>query len=462
MAEQDGNVFIDENDPVGGESGTSWYGTEYRREFSREDYADAHYEPAEESTVPPRYYTPPMRQGREARNIRPGNSGGRTAGIICAVVTAGLLGGICGAGFTGYRLNERILTLENSYAECETALQETREAVASNAGLAADSAENAASVLMMNPSDIYDLAIRRVVGIRTEVTKTNFFGMTSSGAVSGSGFLISEDGYILTNYHVVEDAYEGRFDIEVMTYDGNKYLASITGIEPANDLAVLKIDAEGMQAAVLGDSDRLRVGDPVYAVGNPLGELEFSMSTGSVSALDRVINTQESESINMFQIDAAVNEGNSGGPLFAADGTVVGIVTAKYSSSGVEGIGFAIPINDAKSIADDLITKGYVTGKAYMGVILDNRYNSMYSQYYNMPLGAYVSDVTPDSAAARAGVQVGDIIMAVGEYPVSAYDELRIALRHFSAFENTELTVYRGGSELKLPITFDEVTPENS
>ena len=200
----------------------------------------------------------------------------------------------------------------------------------------------------------------------------------------------------------------------------------------------------------------------VYAVGNPLGELEFSMSTGYVSALDRVINTQESESINMFQIDAAVNEGNSGGPLYSADGSVVGIVTAKYSSSGVEGLGFAIPINDAKSIADDLITKGYVTGKAYMGVSLDNRYNSMYSQYYGMPLGAYVSDVTPGSAAAKAGVQVGDIITAVGEYTVSAYDELKIALRHFSAFESTDLTVFRGGSEMKLPITFDEATPENS
>ena len=461
MTEQDGTEFFDENDPVGDSSGTSWYGTEYRRKYQHEDYSDAHYEPAGESTVPPRYYTPPERFGREARSTQRKSSGGRTAAVLCSVLTAGILGGLCGAGFVGYRLNGRILSLENSYAACETALQEAREAAASSAQALMPAGDSGVS-RTISPSDIYDLATHQVVGIRTEVTKTNFFGMTSSGAVSGSGFIISEDGYILTNFHVVEDAYAGRFDIEVMTYDGNKYIASIVGIEPANDLAVLKIEAEGLKASVLGDSDSLRVGEAVYAVGNPLGELEFSMSTGYVSALDRVINTQESEAINMFQIDAAVNEGNSGGPLYAPDGTVVGIVTAKYSSSGVEGLGFAIPINDAKAIAEDLITKGYVTGKAYMGVSLDNRYNSMYSQYYGMPLGAYVSGVTPGSAAAKAGVQVGDIITAVGDYPVDAYDELKSALRHFSAFESSELTVYRGGSELKLAITFDEATPENS
>ena len=224
----------------------------------------------------------------------------------------------------------------------------------------------------------------------------------------------------------------------------------------------MKIEEEGLNAASFGDSDTLRVGDAVYAVGNPLGELEFSMSTGHVSALDRVINTQESESINMFQVDAALNEGNSGGPVYDQNGKVVGIVTAKYSSSGVEGLGFAIPINDATSIADDLITKGYVTGKAFMGVSLDNRYNSMYSQYYGMPLGAYIAEVTAGSAADHAGLRTGDIITAVGEYPVEAYDQLKLALRHFSAYDSTDVTVYRGGEEIQLPITFDEATPENS
>ena len=154
-----------------------------------------------------------------------------------------------------------------------------------------------------------------------------------------------------------------------------------------------------------------------------------------MSALDRVINTQESERINMFQIDAAVNEGNSGGPVYNGMGEVVGIVTAKYSSSGVEGLGFAIPINDVKAIADDLINIGYVTGKAYMGVSFDSRYNSMYSQYYGMPLGAYVGEVTPHTAAEKAGLKSGDIITAIGGYTVESYNDIKGALRHFSSGE---------------------------
>ena len=438
MEEQDGRHSYRENNPVAGRHESAESEVEFGSTYRREVYSDAHYEPAEESTVPPRYYTPPVKSPKENRPNRQRRSGGKAAGVVCAVLAAGLLGGACGAGLCGYRFNNRMTSLEQRLNEYESALQETKEAAEHRFA----EAEHAVSVglpqNMMTPAEIYSLA------------------------VSGSGFIISEDGYILTNYHVVEDAYSGHFEIEVITYDGTKYSASIVGIEPANDIAVLKIDADGLTPAKLGDSDGLRVGDMVYAVGNPLGELEFSMSTGYVSALDRVINTQESESINMFQIDAAVNEGNSGGPLYASDGSVVGIVTAKYSSSGVEGLGFAIPVNDVRNITDDLITKGYVTGKAYMGVSLDNRYNSMYSQYYGMPLGAYIASVTPGSAAEKAGIQAGDIITAVGDYPVSAYDELRLVLRHFSAYDTTEVSVYRSGAELKLTITFDEATPENS
>ncbi len=157
-----------------------------------------------------------------------------------------------------------------------------------------------------------------------------------------------------------------------------------------------------------------------------------------------MINTQESERINMFQIDAAVNEGNSGGPVYNGMGEVVGIVTAKYSS--------AIPINDVKAIADDLINIGYVTGKAYMGVSFDSRYNSMYSQYYGMPLGAYVGEVTPRTAAEKAGLKSGDIITAIGGYTVESYNDIKGALRHFSSG--------RAGDEIHLSITFDEAKPD--
>ena len=447
MNKQDEAIFQGEKSPV----------EDTQVAFHREDYSDAHFERAEESTVPPRYYTPPDRSVRPARkNSREKKS----VGLICTVLGAAILGGLAGSVITGTAMERQIGSLESRLTEVETILQETISLAE-----ASDSVERAVTdagfPAEMKPSDIYAQATKLVVGVRTEYTVTNFFGMTSSGAVSGSGFLISEDGYILTNFHVVEEAFNRGLRIEVITYDGSQYTASIVGVESANDIAVLKIDAEGLSAAEFGDSDTLLVGDTVYAVGNPLGELEFSMSTGHVSALDRVIKTQESEEINMFQVDAAVNEGNSGGPVFNTAGKVIGIVTAKYSSSGVEGLGFAIPINDARSIANDLITKGYVTGKAFMGVSLDNRYNSMYSQYYGTPLGAFVSGVTPGSAAERAGIQSGDIITAIGDYSVAEYNDLKSALRHFSAFDNTEITVYRSGAELHIPLTFDEATPEN-
>ncbi len=430
---------------------------ENKRLYSEEEstyhysYSDAHYEPADSTTVPPRYYTPREKTIRERRKHKV--SSHLAAGIISAVLISSTLGGIFGAWLTGTGLSRRLEELESSFeAQQEAWLQQNNEE-------ADKGYQTVSSYSGISPSGIYEMATGQVVGIRTEVTVTNFFGMTSSGAVSGTGFIISEDGYILTNFHVVEEAYERNIDIQVISYDGTSYTATIVGVEAVNDIAVLKIDAENLRAAMLADSDSLKVGDTVYAVGNPLGELEFSMSTGHVSALDRVISTQESESINMFQIDAAVNEGNSGGPVYNTDGKVIGIVTAKYSDSGVEGLGFAIPINDVVPIAEDLITKGYVTGKAFLGITVDYRYNSVYSQYYDMPLGAYVAEVTHGSAAEKAGLKAGDIITAIGEYQVESYNDLKTVIRYFSAFETSELIVYRAGKELHLAITFDEEKP---
>ena len=158
----------------------------------------------------------------------------------------------------------------------------------------------------------------------------------------------------------------------------------------------------------------------------------------------------------MFQIDAAVNSGNSGGPVYNAAGEVVGIVTAKYASTGVEGLGFAIPVNDAVSIAGDLIRQGYVSGKAYMGVSIDQRYNSMYAQYWGMPLGAYVYSVESGSCADKAGVREKDIVTAIGDHEITGYTDLTSALHSFSAGDTTELKVYRGGEDITLTITFDE------
>ena len=428
---------------------------------TRPDYADAHYEPVNETTVPPRYYTPPQRPVKEHRQKK-SKGAGTLLKIACLALVCAMLGGLAGAALTGHRLNQRIDALEESLAENGKSTDTVTQRQQDGGAL---SLVNSNGEGTMSAAQIYENACRQVVGITTNVTTTNFFGMSSSAAVSGSGFIISEDGYIMTNYHVIEYAVQGNLPVEVMLHDGTKYEARIVGTEQANDIAVLKIEATGLAPASFGDSDELKVGDTVYAVGNPLGELEFSMSTGHVSALDRVITTEEAESINMFQIDAAVNSGNSGGPLYNSRGQVVGVVTAKYKSSGVEGLGFSIPANDASRIAKDLITMGYVTGKAYLGVMLDrnygvDRYSIAYAQYYNMPLGAYVQDVTSGGAADQAGLRSGDIITALDGEQISNYNDLKNAIKHYSAGDSAELTYNRAGESKTVTITFGEAVPE--
>lgn len=429
----------------------------YKNGYTQKIYSDAHYVREEDNTVPPRYYTPPEKQPKEqkaTRELRRGRAG-TFARTLCMCLVCALLGGLGGAAVTNSKISGRIEALEQSVEDIKA--QPVSQSTPLTMGAVT---EEDASI---SPAVIYDRACQQVVGITTEVTYSNFFGMSSSSAVSGSGFIVTENGYIITNYHVIEYAYTGNREVTVMLHDGTRYSASIIGVEESNDIAVLKIDAANLTAATFGDSDSLTVGETVYAVGNPLGELEFSMSTGHISALDRVISTSENaDSVNMFQIDAAVNSGNSGGPVYNSRGEVIGVVTAKYSDTGVEGIGFAIPINDAASISHDLITKGYVTGKAYMGIRLDERYNAMYSQYYGMPLGAYVYSVESGSSAERAGLQAGDIITQLGDEQIAGYSDLHSAVKRFSAEDTTEITLYRAGESLTLTITFDELTPDST
>ena len=448
-------MFDPENESVAEPKSEGEYS--YAGSFEKENiYSDAHYTPEGEGAVPPRYYTPPEPKKQEKREKKEKSGKGvRTAGIVALCLVCALLGGLAGASFMGRSLDERVNALEQY--RTEQSISQITQAAAAESTQTQAAPVSQKSGNAMSASEIYAASCKQVVGVSTEVTYTNFFGMNSSSAVSGTGFIISEDGYILTNYHVIELAAQNNKDVDVILNDGTRYTASIVGYEKYNDVAVLKIDANGLSAVRFGNSDSLAVGDVVYAVGNPLGELDFSMSTGHVSALDRAITSDESGvAINMFQIDAAVNSGNSGGPVYNASGEVVGIVTAKYASTGVEGLGFAIPINDAVGIANDLITKGYVTGKAYMGVSIDQRYNSLYSQYYNMPLGAYVASVESGSSAEKAGVQAKDIITKLGDKTITGYTDLTSALHGFSAGETTGITVYRGGEDLTLTITFDE------
>ena len=226
----------------------------------------------------------------------------------------------------------------------------------------------------MDPNEVYASTVNSTVSINCSATSTNVFGQTTQSASSGSGFIITQDGYVVTNHHVVA----GASSIKVTLYNGNTYDAALIGSDSDYDVAVLKINAEGLQPVTLGDSADVNVGDYVLAIGNPLGELTFSMSQGIVSSCNRAINV-DGTPFNMIQVDCSINPGNSGGPLMNLYGEVVGIVSAKYStysSTTVEGLGFAIPIDDVKSIITDIMENGAVTGKAYMAVTVGSFFHS--------------------------------------------------------------------------------------
>lgn len=325
----------------------------------------------------------------------------------------------------------------------------------------------------MTPEQLYAANLPSAVGITVSTTTTNYFGQTTTSAASGSGFVLTQDGYIVTNYHVIEEAAkDASVSIEVSFANGDKYTARLVGGEQDNDVAVLKIEASGLTPVTLGDSDKLVVGESVYAIGNPLGELTYSFTDGMVSALDRLITTTstnpstgatETTTLNVLQTNAAINPGNSGGPLFDSYGNVVGIVSAKYtqSQSGVsaEGLGFALPINDVKGILSDLIEHGYVTGKPYMGVQVNVVKEDV--QRYGIPAGAAVEYVAEGSCAQKAGLQVNDIITAIDDTAIDSPTALTAALSsNYKAGDTATLTVVRAQQELKLTITFDEKNSE--
>ncbi|MBP5166929.1 MAG: trypsin-like peptidase domain-containing protein [Oscillospiraceae bacterium] len=301
-------------------------------------------------------------------------------------------------------------------------------------------------------AEIYAANVEACVGVTTDITTTNIFGQITSGAISGSGFIVSSDGYIVTNYHVIEAAAENGYKISVMLYNGSKYDAEIVCGEEKNDVAMLKIDASDLPTVTLGDFDSLRVGETVYTIGNPLGELTYTMTKGIVSALERSIAIETDEVINMFQTDAAINKGNSGGPVFNSRGEVIGIVSAKYSKSGVEGLGFAIPINDAIKILDDLRQYGYVRGRPLLGITVANANIYVSPDIY----GAYVDSVERGSCAEAAGIRRGDVIVAFGGVEIKSKDDLIIVKGRYNAGDTVSLTVLRADNRIDLTVTLDE------
>ncbi len=308
---------------------------------------------------------------------------------------------------------------------------------------------------LLSDAEVYAANVNSVVSIRTSATAGyNFYGQPVQTASAGSGFVLSKDGYILTNYHVVK----GAETVTVTLYNGDEFDAKYIGGEEDYDIAVIKVEAEELQPVTLGDSAALNVGDHVLAIGNPLGELTFSMSGGMVSCVDRAINV-DGTPFNMIQTDASINPGNSGGPLFNQYGEVVGIVSAKYSQSSngtsAEGLGFAIPMNDVFSMVKDIMANGYVSNRAYLGITPQTLTEGTAAQFhYDVTAGVFINYVEPDSAADKAGLKMGDVITKVDGTDIKTVEDLNLAKKKYSAGDTATLEVYRPDGTVTVEITW--------
>ena len=302
---------------------------------------------------------------------------------------------------------------------------------------------NAGGTEQLSFSEIYAANVDSCVSINVSSVGYNYFGQTVQSASSGSGFIITEDGYIVTNYHVIS----GGTSVTVTLNNGKTYEAKIIGGEAEYDIAVLKVDPgeEKLKSVVIGRSDDLLVGEDVLAIGNPLGELTFSLSEGIVSCLNREINV-DGTPFNMIQITAAVNSGNSGGPLFNTYGEVVGIVSAKYSSSSsgasVEGLGFAIPIDDVLYMIRDIMENGQVTTRPYLGIMA--AYDSQ-SAKSGVNSGVYVESVIEGGPAERAGLQAGDVITKIGDAVIADRSDISALGKSYRAGDRVSVTYIREG-----------------
>ena len=365
---------------------------------------------------------PPQFNKKKKRNATP-----LITIIICAILSLVI-------GFGGAMIAMKITTGSNSGV---TIVQQSGNSSASNT--------------INDVSDIASKCGPSVVEIETEYVSSgnSMFGQyVSTGA--GSGVIISEDGYIVTNNHVIEDA----TSILVRTTDGTEYDATLIGTDSQTDIAVIKINETGLVAATFGDSDSLEVGDGVVAIGNPLGELGGTVTTGIISALERQILVED-EIMTLLQTDAAINPGNSGGGLFDASGNLVGIVNAKESSTGIEGLGFAIPINSAIEVINELIENGAVTNRPDLNVTLYD-YTARSSYYYSRnsyESGCYIVQIVYGGAADEAGLQQNDRIVEFDGESISSSAQVKAILRKHAIGDTVDITVDREGEEISTTVT---------
>lgn len=365
---------------------------------------------------------------------------GHSAGVIALSLAAAIIGGALGSGATAALMSKSGKAVGISPSISYAAARQIDKIQVDTSNLLTD-------------SEIYRANVASTVGITTSITTTNFWGFQTQGAASGSGFIYTDDGYILTNYHVVESS----TSITVTTNDNMTYDASIVGYDESNDIAVLKINAENLIPVVIGNSSTLEIGDHVVAIGNPLGELTFSLTQGAVSSLDRAVTFSTGGTMKLIQTDCAINSGNSGGALFNTHGEVIGITNAKYSSSSsgasIDNIGFAIPINNVIGIVDSIIERGYIS-KPYIGVTVATV--SAEAQQFGVPAGASIQGVVEGSPAEKAGLLQNDIITAVDGKAITVHSELVAIVGSSAPGDVLELTVYRSGETITLNITIGE------
>lgn len=408
-------------------------------------------QPVSESEEQPTSQVPQFDPDPEKKNTKKKEK--KTSGVswpklIVLGLCFSLVGGVIGSAITGY-----FATVYSGYGDDSapatgnaTVLEGQREEGTINK-------ETVDTSKVMTAAEVYATNVESTVGITTSIT-TNYWGYPTTSAASGSGFIYSNDGYILTNHHVIE----GSSSITVSFYDGTNVPATLVGYDESNDIAVLKVNVQNLKPVTLGNSDNMNVGDSVLAIGNPLGELTFSLTSGVVSALGRQVTTSNGVTMTLMQTDCAINSGNSGGALFNLYGEVIGITNAKYSSSSsseasIDNIGFAIPVNQIRPIVDSIITKGYYS-KPYIGVSVTDV--SSETQSYGLPQGAAVKEVVAGSPAEAAGLQINDIITKVNDKEITGRNDLVATIGSCSVGQTLRLTVYRMGAYVEITLTVGE------
>ena len=398
-------------------------------------------------TTPPPAGPEPQAAASKPPKKRRKRSGGRIARSAVALVLAAAMG--FAGGFVGARVGN---------AGNKVVIQQVERTDSSAASGTAVSSGG------MTTSQVSEMVSPSVVVITTEqvvYSQWSWYGQNQVESGAGSGVIISSDGYILTCAHVVS----GASQITV-TIGDTDYTATVVGEDDTSDVAVLKIDATGLTPATVGDSDSLSVGDSVLAVGNPLGELGGTVTSGIVSALNRSVTIQGTSSTNtmsLIQMDASVSPGNSGGGLFNMNGELIGLVNAKSSSSDAEGLGFAIPINDAIQVAQDLLENGYVSGRPYMGITYIAVTDAQTAAQFNVnAYGVYVVDVVQGGPADKAGLKVGDRIVSIDGTEIAQKDDLGTLMQQHTAGDTLSITVARDGQMQTVSLMLGEKNASNT